>query len=68
VRYCEQQAKTFGELSLDEYRQFAPTFDEDVTKVTLTSSLRSRDVEGGTSPRRVSAAIRRWKRKLNVAR
>ena len=59
VLYCEAQNKRVDNLSLDEYRMFAPEFDEDVLKIDVWSSLRSRDVPGGTAPKRVTQAIRR---------
>ena len=37
----------------------ARNFEADVLKIDVWESLRSRDVVGGTSPRRVAGAIRR---------
>jgi argininosuccinate lyase len=65
VRYAEADGRQFARLSLEEYRQFSPLFPDDVTKLTLKSSLASRDSVGGTSPRRVAAALRRWERRLS---
>jgi argininosuccinate lyase len=59
VQYCEANRKELRQLSLDEYRQHSALFDEDVLQINVWSSLRSRDVPGGTAPRRVSQAIRR---------
>lgn len=59
VKYCEDSKKDLRQLSLDEYRQHSQLFDEDVLRISVYSSLRSRNVPGGTAPRRVSAAIRR---------
>ena len=59
VKYCESKRKDLRQLTLDEYRQHSEMFDEDVLNINVWSSLRSRDVPGGTSPRRVSQAIRR---------
>lgn len=64
VQYAEDQEKTFSQLTLEEFKRFSSLFNRDVTSLTLSASLRSRDVPGGTSPRRVSAAIRRWQRSL----
>jgi argininosuccinate lyase len=65
VRYCEANRKDFRRLTLDEYRQHSDLFDEDVLRIDVRSSLRSRDVPGGTAPRRVSQAIRRARRILH---
>jgi argininosuccinate lyase len=59
VSYCEAQSKQLDQLTLAEYRMFSDLFEEDVLKIDVWSSLRSRDVPGGTSPKRVSSAIRR---------
>jgi argininosuccinate lyase len=44
---------------LEEYRRFSELFEADVLEIDVWSSVRSRDVVGGTAPRRVSAALRR---------
>jgi argininosuccinate lyase len=59
VKYCEDNRKELRQLSLAEYRIFSDAFDEDVLEIDVASSLRARDVPGGTAPRRVAGAIRR---------
>jgi argininosuccinate lyase len=59
VSYCESKKKDLRQLTLNEYREHSDLFSEDVLKISVLSSLRSRDVPGGTAPRRVSQAIRR---------
>ena len=59
VAYAEAHSKQLDQLTLEEYRMFSDLFDEDVLKIDVWSSLRSRDVPGGTAPRRVSSAVRR---------
>jgi argininosuccinate lyase len=66
VQYAEEHGKTFGQLTLAEYRRFSPLFAADIEDLTLVKALAARDVPGGTAPRRVSSAIRRWKRRLSV--
>jgi argininosuccinate lyase len=46
-------------MTLEEYRKFSPLFDEDISEINVWSSVRARDVPGGTAPARVSQAIRR---------
>jgi argininosuccinate lyase len=65
VRYAEESGRQFSQISLDEYRTFSPLFPDNVSSLDLRSSMASRDAPGGTSPRRVGAAIRRWKRRLS---
>jgi len=64
VQYAEEQGKPFARLTLAEYRKFSPLFAQDVLKLDLASALAARDLPGGTAPRRVAAALRRWRRKL----
>jgi argininosuccinate lyase len=59
VVYCETNHKELRQLTLDEYKQHSDLFDKDVLEIGVWSSLRSRDVPGGTAPRRVAQAIRR---------
>ncbi len=57
VRDCLDKSKTFAELSLEELKAFAPQFEEDALKITVESSLAARQVDGGTAPAQVTAAI-----------
>ena len=66
VRYAEGQGKAFSELSLAEYRRFSNRFDADVLKLDVRAALAARDVPGGTAPRRVRAALRRARRRLEA--
>lgn len=58
TRHAAAQGKALGQLSLDEYREFSPLFEKDVLKLSLETSVMSRDVPGGTAPPRVNDAIR----------
>jgi argininosuccinate lyase len=64
VQYAEEHGKSFRQLMLTEYRKFSPLFGEDALALDVNASLRSRDVPGGTAPRQVATALRRWRRKL----
>jgi argininosuccinate lyase len=59
VTYCEAQKKDLHRLTLKEYRMFSDLFEEDVTRISVVSSVRSRNVPGGTAPRRVAQSLRR---------
>jgi argininosuccinate lyase len=57
VSYAAAKNKSFAELSLGEYREFSPLFEEDVSGITVASSIAARDVPGGTAPKRVAQAL-----------
>ncbi|MBN1862512.1 MAG: argininosuccinate lyase, partial [Dehalococcoidales bacterium] len=57
VSYAAAKNKPFAELSIVEYRQFSPLFEDDVSAITIASSLAARDVPGGTAPKRVAQAL-----------
>ncbi|HXH22976.1 MAG TPA: argininosuccinate lyase [Dehalococcoidia bacterium] len=59
VAYAEDEGRDLSRISLEEYRRFSPLFEADVLEIDVWTSVRSRDVIGGTAPRRVSAALRR---------
>ena len=59
VSYCEANQRELSHLSLAELQGFSEHFEEDALKIDIWSSLRARDVIGGTAPRRISQAIRR---------
>ena len=56
-RHAVESGKRLDELDLDTYRGFSDRFEEDVLSITVESSIRARDVLGGTAPNRVEAAI-----------
>jgi argininosuccinate lyase len=59
VAFAEDEKRDLSRLTLEEYRRFSALFEADVLAIDVWSSVRSRDVIGGTAPRRVSAALRR---------
>ena len=56
-QHASSSGKRLDELGLDEYQRFSDKFDADVRGITVESSVRSRDVRGGTAPNRVESAI-----------
>jgi argininosuccinate lyase len=62
VSYAIVKGKPFSQLSLKEYQQFCPLFGADVYRVTVTSSIASRNVIGGTAPEQVARALTRAKK------
>ncbi len=65
-RHCESQKRDLQKLSLDEYHQFSPHFDEGVYLITTGSALAARDLPGGTAPRRVAEALAEAKKLLEA--
>ena len=65
-RDAVQSGKRLDEMDLDTYRRFSDRFDEDVLSITVESSIRARDVFGGTAPNRVEAAIEAAKAELEA--
>ena len=57
VSYAVEKDKSFGELSISEFKRCSPLFEEDVKSITIASSIALRDVIGGTAPRRVAKAL-----------
>jgi argininosuccinate lyase len=54
-----EQGQLLSELSLEEYKQFSPAFDNDVYQITLETSVAAREVPGGTSQYQVDLALER---------
>ncbi|OGN89506.1 MAG: argininosuccinate lyase [Chloroflexi bacterium RBG_13_46_14] len=61
VAYAIQNNKDLDELSIDEYREYSPLFDDDVTSISVESSLAARDNPGGTAPSQVEKALKKAK-------
>ena len=57
VSYAIEKGKSFSKLSLGEYKNFSPLFEEDVYLITIESSLAARDITGGTAPKQVERAL-----------
>ena len=64
VSYAVKEGKSFGELSLAEFKTLSPLFDEDVYSVSVESSIAARDVMGGTAPGRVRQALTNARKSL----
>ena len=57
TRNASDAGKRLCDLSLDDLRAASDQFDEDALDITAESSVASRDVPGGTAPRRVRQAM-----------
>ena len=55
-----EQGKALEEIPLEEYREFSAVFGDDLyTSLSLEASLGSKSALGGTSPERVSEALKK---------
>jgi argininosuccinate lyase len=64
VKYAQQKGKELSALTLKEYQRHSPLFDEEVLRLDLEGSLKSRNVPGGTAPEQVHKALREARRRL----
>jgi argininosuccinate lyase len=63
VLYCERKGKRLKDLSLKEFHSFSRKIGEDIGDfVSLTNSVRMRNIRGGTGPRRVKARLEALKK------
>lgn len=65
-RYCEERATDLQSISLEEYRNFSVSFDQDVYQISASSSVAARDNPGGTAPRRVAEGLEQAKEILRT--
>jgi len=64
VQYATEMGKSFAELGLSEYQTFSPLFAEDVYSISVESSIKARNVAGGTAPQQVTEALEKARRSL----
>ncbi|MEE8637812.1 MAG: argininosuccinate lyase [Candidatus Margulisiibacteriota bacterium] len=65
VSYCEESNMQLEYLSLQQLKQFSDAFSYDVTRILSSeSSVSSKDISGGTAPKRVKEAIKRARKNL----
>ena len=65
VMFCVSKKILFKELSLNEFRKFHQSFDEDIYENILPKNVvNSRNSVGGTSFERVEEELLRWKNRL----
>ncbi|MCL5780715.1 MAG: argininosuccinate lyase [Firmicutes bacterium] len=58
VFYCLQQGKTLEELTLEEYKELSPAFDEDLyNAIGVEHCAAARKVRGGPAPEAVQQSI-----------
>jgi argininosuccinate lyase len=57
VRACDQEGKSFADLTVAEWAAVHPVFGEERPPLTGLESTKARDIPGGTAPDRVATAI-----------
>ncbi len=57
VRHAIEHNTTFAGLSLADFQQFSPLFEEDARQITTQASLEARKTYGGTAPAQVQEAL-----------
>ncbi|MFZ3171795.1 MAG: argininosuccinate lyase [Carboxydocellales bacterium] len=62
VLYCTTQGKTLDDLSIEEYQNFSPVFQQDIYQaISIDECVRARKVRGGPAPEAVLYAIAKAK-------
>jgi argininosuccinate lyase len=64
VSFAIEKHVNLNDISLADYKTFSPLFDNDVKNITLESSIKARDVNGGTAYSQVKEALNTAKRLL----
>jgi argininosuccinate lyase len=66
VAHCGTSGRSFGELALDDYRQFSDAFAEDVFAVLkVDTALAARQGIGAPSPAQVELRLAHWRQALS---
>jgi argininosuccinate lyase len=61
--------RSFADMTSSELREYHPAFEDDALhSATVAASVASRDIPGGTAPRRVSTAVDHSRRQVGEAR
>ncbi len=62
VKYCIENGKKISELTLDKLKSFSPLFEDDIySRIKMEACLEARDVDCGTSKKRVMERIEKIK-------
>ena len=69
VRYCIENNKKINNLTLDKLKSFSPLFNDDIySRIKMESCLEARDVDCGTSKKRVAERIEKAKETIKSYR
>ena len=59
VRHCIERNCDLPDIPIDDLKGFSSLFDEDFYLINVDSSVRARDVQGGTAPAGSGAPLKR---------
>jgi argininosuccinate lyase len=64
VKWCVSKGQEIGALQIGDLKEFSPLFEKDALQLlSPEASVRSKNLPGGTAPRRVRAAVNRARKK-----
>jgi argininosuccinate lyase len=66
VRFAEGLDLELSQVPLKDAQRFSPLFDADALAIDVMTSLRSRDVPGGTAPKRVAQALKVARKRTQI--
>jgi len=65
VFFCLENGKTLDQMTLPEYKEFSPLFEEDVYEaIKINRCIGARNVPGGPAPEEVAGVIARARQRL----
>jgi argininosuccinate lyase len=65
VLHCEREKKSLSDLSLAEWKQFSPVFENDIYDfIKIENSITRRDITGAPAPHQTELALKRAKERL----
>jgi len=66
VAFSLEQQRGFAQLSLSEYQQFSPAFEQDLFDcLTVKTALQARQGIGAPSPQNIALQLQRWRSQLS---
>ncbi|MFC1978951.1 argininosuccinate lyase [Chloroflexota bacterium] len=65
IKYAVENEKSLNDLSIEEYQNFTPLFEKDICDISVEKSVGARNVQGGTAPEQVEAALKAARERLN---
>lgn len=65
VAHCEKLGKDLSDLTLNDFKAFSSSFEDDIFDATdLKNAISSRNVKGGTGIKSVKEQIKKWEKYL----
>lgn len=65
VLHCEKEKKALNELTMAEWKQFSPVFNEDIYDfIKIENSVNRRNITGAPAPQQTEIAIKKGRQRL----